>query len=269
MVNPAIVVAPSTGSIFAPGALSDTITSASATVSVADLTEIVFDTVGAFIDGEVINDNRTQVLTLASVTGFSVGDTVTAGAAVGTIALVVGLTITVIVGTGSFSPGPITDSTSFAVSLITTVAPSTATITGISPDIITVTTLPADETTDLEEFHQAVSIATRSHAQLVFQGRLSSNQTKIRFIKLTIRGLGASPMVQVNVFVSGFGPNNHYTGSFSTFQTMPLSDLEIEINENNLMNQPSAAGKLYSIVVEFNLADGDSGVVSTPFFRHE
>jgi hypothetical protein len=332
LLNPAIVVSPAAGSQFTPGVLSDTVTSASATVSVADLTEVVFSTVGTFLDGEIINDDATIVLTLSSGINFNTGDSVTAGSAAGTIGLktqlltltsatgfnigdivtqggasgtvinissniitvnvsasnfaagaitdtttsttttvtVLGITtISVIVGAGSFSPGAITDTTTTAVSSITTVAQSTAIITGIISNVITVTTLPADETTDLEEFHQAISIATRSHAQLVFQGRLSTNQTLIRFIKLTIRGLGPSPMAQISVFVSGFGPNNQYTGSYSTFQTMPTSDLEIVINENNLMNQPSAAGKLYSVVVEFNLADGDSGVVSTPFFRHE
>lgn len=268
VINPAVVVNRSTGT-FAAGTFSDTITGSTATASVVDLTETVFSSVGSFELGEVINDNRTRVLTLTSTVGFNVGDTVVAGVATGTIALVNTPTITVIVGSGSFIPGPINDTTSLASALITAVNQSTATVRGITPDVITSETIAADETTDIEEFHQVSSISTRSHAQLVFQGRLSTNQTKIRFLKMVVRGSGTTPRMKISVFVSGSGPNNQYTGLFSTFQTLPASDLEVVINATDLMTQPSASGKRYSIVIEFDLAFGESGVVSTPFFRHE
>jgi len=103
----------------------------------------------------------------------------------------------------------------------------------------------------------------------MFQGRLSTNQTKIRFIKLTLRASAPTANAKISLFCSGFGAANQYTGPYSTFLTLPTADTEVIIDATQITNQPSVTGKLYAVVVEFDLDTGQNAVVSTPFFRHE
>lgn len=199
---------------------------------------------------------------------FVVGETVT-GLTSGTTGVVqyasgTNIVLTGVVGSGfqPGSPGEFVQGTNGGV--------HSARIASVAQNIITTETLPADETTDLEQFHAATSTVNRAHVQNVFQGRLSTNQTKIRSIKLTMRASNIAAQAKVSVFVSGQGPNNQYVaGPYSSFQALSTANTEVIINDIDLLNQPSALGKHYMVVVEFDLGNAHTAMVSTPFFRHE
>lgn len=198
---------------------------------------------------------------------FTVGETVTGNTsgATGFVQYADHTHITLTAVTGAFIPGAPGE-------LVTgSIAGHSARVGSVVTNVVTTNTLPADETTDIEEFHTASSIVARGHAQFVFQGRLSSNQTRIRFLKLTMRGSSVDSLAQISIFTSGQGSVNQYLSGnpFSTFQSLPLADQEIIISNTDIQNQPSALGKKYSVVVEFDLGSGQSGFVSTPFFRYE
>lgn len=251
----------SIGNTVTAGGSSGTITA----VSLPAIT--VNETIGTFPSSGPITDTTTGgTATITSAVCFYVGETVTGGTsgATGFVQFVSPTTVTVSAVTGVFVIENITGSNlPFHLAHI-------ASITGsVASPVVTTTTLPPDETTDLTEFHQVLSSVTRGHGQLMFQGRLSTNQTLIRFLKFTLRASAPTENAQIQVFVSGQGAANQYTGPFSTFTTLPTADTEVIIDVTQLLNQPSVTGKLYAVVVEFDLDAGQNAVVSTPFFRHE
>jgi hypothetical protein len=85
-----------------------------------------------------------------------------------------------------------------------------------------------------------------------------------------MRANNIAAQAKISIFVSGQGPNTQYVaGPYSSFQALNTADTEVIINDVDLLNQPSALGKHYMVVVEFDLDNGHTALVSTPFFRHE
>jgi hypothetical protein len=226
--------------------------------------------------------NRSTSEQIIKITGplgpgnpFTAGETVSASSGTGGLVQFADddyLTLTAVTGPG-FVANPLTEAVTGSIpghSGWVDNAPS------IYTNVITLETLPADETANLEEYFKATAAATnpataRVYTQYVFQGRLSSTQTRIRSLRFTLSGNAVGGLARVSVYVSGQGPINQYLSGrqFSSFQSLPLAEQEIIISNVDLSNQPSLLGKRYSVVVECDLGPSESMTVSTPYFRHE
>jgi len=265
-----------TSSFPTSGTITDTTTSATATISGAPTTT---DLTLTNVEGTFLfSDTVTGSLSTAAGTVSRIRNTLTVSNTAGTLAVGQTLTGSTSGATGAIIylslPTIVVDKISGNYTVgesFTTGGPGSGKIKIISSNAVVNTTFPADETVNLEEYTKLFSYANRGRSTYVFQGRLSSNQSKLRFSKLTVKGTGTSPYpkFKVNVYVSGQGAVNQYTGYYSNFTTLPTSDLEIIIKDNEITNQPSITGKRYSIVLEFEANPGETLTVSTPYSRHE
>jgi len=256
------------------GTITDTTSGATANTSggptSADLT--VTALTGEFILSETItggvstaagsSNKLRQKLGISNVSGvISAGHTITSGGATATIISVTSTSLVVDKTAGTFSAG-----TSF-----TTSGAASGKINLVDSRAVVVESIPADETTSLEDFTQVTSIANRARCSLVFQGRLSTNQTKVRFLKTILHGAGTLRQFKLSAFVAGQGALNQYktSSTYYNLSTAPLADTELLVQDLDLLNQPSSTGKKYSLVVDLELDNGDLIVCGNPYFRHE
>lgn len=275
VAGPVFVLNVLSGSLPIAGALTDSTSGATAAFTGApSKVDVVVTTLkGIFIFGETVTGpistatgtitKLRQKFNLSNTTGIiAATNTITGGTSLAT-GIIISVSLPTIVV-------DVTSAASFIIGeTITTSGPGTAKVNEIDTRAVDAVTIPADETTDLEEFNQAASIANHAKASFVFQGRLGTNQTKLRSIKTIVRGAGGSPSFRISVFILGFGPVNQYTGAYATFTTLPVADTEIVIASTDLLHQPPASGKKYSVVVDFDVSNSDTAVCSTPFVRHE
>lgn len=122
-------------------------------------------------------------------------------------------------------------------------------------------------TTDLADFnyyHRLRSTVAAGALDVSFAGRLGLGQTQVTSIKVTIKGVGPTPMYNLKVYAEGTGL------VYSSGPTAaPLAPTEIVLTDLDLSAQPAAPQFRYFVVVEATINNGDDVLVGLPLVRQE
>lgn len=126
----------------------------------------------------------------------------------------------------------------------------------------------ADFSTDFEIWHKISSTVASGRANVEWQGRIRSTQSKITSIEIPLKGQsgGPTPEYLIKVYAEGSGATPVYTGSLTSEITG--NRIVATITDADLNAQPSGE-KRFFVVVEAHLDSGEELYVGTPFVRQE
>lgn len=121
---------------------------------------------------------------------------------------------------------------------------------------------------DFEIWAIVTSSVAAGRADIEWQGRLRSTQTKVTSIIIPIRGQsgGPTPQYQVKVYAEGSGASPVFTGVLTAETTG--NRIVIALSDGDLSAQPTGERRFF-VVVEVTCDAGEELRVGTPFVRQE
>jgi hypothetical protein len=119
---------------------------------------------------------------------------------------------------------------------------------------------------DFEVYDTMSSTVGSGRLNAIYFGRLRTDQTTIKNIRIPIKGTGGTTQYKINVHVDGGGVSNVYSGS--ALLAAPGTASEISITDVDLTAQP-VGKKRFHVVVEAHVNAGDVLLVGRPFVSQE